>query len=119
MYTTTCSECGKIFDCNGNVNGNLANAVGRDSGQSCYACALQSLTAGRAPEEGDFNSARLISGEISDEELGWLMEDLRAVEQGRSIVEPYEDENEYIDLCSQCGCEISNCYCDDENEDMD
>jgi len=38
------------------------------------------------------------------------MEDLRAVETGQSIKEHfYEEEN--LDLCSKCGCEIWSCYC--------
>lgn len=38
------------------------------------------FTGGRAPEEGDFNSARLTSGEISDKELRWLQADLESVD---------------------------------------
>jgi hypothetical protein len=116
MYVVKCSACGKNFDFNPKVNSNLANAVGRDSEKSCYSCTLASLTGGRAPEEGDFNSASLISGEISDKELGWLMEDLRAVETGRSVREPYEEADEetssiWDDRCPKCDEYLDVCEC--------
>lgn len=136
MKIVTCSICNKNFDFNPKVDSNIASAVGRDSEKSCYSCALASLTGGRAPEEGDFNSASLISGEISDKELNWLMEDLRAAESGESIREPYEDAYEdaysvqddycpkcyeslyvcecgYVQRCSHCYEPKSECICDE------
>jgi hypothetical protein len=75
---------------------------------------LNEFIGGRPPEEGDFNSAYLTSGEISDKELKWLKEDLRAVEQGRSIREVPEVE-ESIDWCDVCGS--GRCYCYDHQDD--
>ena len=87
MYTTTCSACGKTFE-------RLYEKRARDI---CYGCALKELCGNLPPEEGDFNSARIISGEMTEQEEKWLQEDLEAVESGRSIREPYEDEHERED----------------------
>lgn len=116
MYTTTCTQCQRQFERNEKVSGTMAEALGRNSRSICYGCALMEFTGGRTPEEGDFNSARLVSGEISDNELRWLMEDLRAVEQGRSMVEYPDDEKECIDWCDICG---STCYCNEAPENSD
>jgi hypothetical protein len=93
MSSQRCSVCGKSFQKNesGQV-ANLANVLGRDASQQlCYNCALEKVTGGSCPEEGDFNTARLISGEMTDQERKWLMEDLRAVEC------PSEDDDDYDD----------------------
>ena len=83
MSDQKCSECGKFFVQNGS------------SERLCYNCALQKVTGGSCPEEGDFNTASLISGEMTDQERKWLQEDLRAVETG----------------CSSCGSD--DCQEDD------
>jgi hypothetical protein len=116
MYSLKCSVCDINFDFNPKVNSNLASAVGRDSDKSCYSCTLNRLTGGRFPEEGDFNSARLISGEISDRELSWLMAELRAVETGSSVYEPYEEADEethniWDDYCPKCYESLQACEC--------
>ncbi|HEY4489922.1 MAG TPA: hypothetical protein VJC12_01550 [Candidatus Paceibacterota bacterium] len=105
MSIETCRKCGKTFERN--------SQFGPTDSPICYSCTLNEFTGGRAPEEGDFNSASLTSGEISDKELKWLQEDLRAVEQGRSIRE-VPDEEEHLDWCDICG---STCYCYDTQED--
>ncbi len=99
-----CGVCGEKFKKNTEV-------ISRKGSDICYACALGALTKGRCPEEGDFNSARLISREVSDEELEWLTEDLRSVEEGRSIRESYDSTGEeHVEpWCDICGTE---CYCD-------
>ena len=119
MQTQTCGTCGKSFERNEKVGSNLAEALGRNSRSICYACALDEITRGRAPEEGDFNSALLISGEISDKDLRWLMEDLQAVEQGRSVRERFEpDDEEDADWCHVCMTYIRFCTCGlDEDEE--
>lgn len=109
-----CTVCQKTFEQNQNVIGTTTSlAVGRDpENERCYGCVLDSLTGGRPPEEGDFNSARLASGEMSDKEWRWLQEDLRAVETGRSIREV--EEAGYIDdWCDVCG---SICWCHEEDD---
>jgi hypothetical protein len=111
----TCSVCGKSYEKNSNVNSTMAAAVGRDSSHICYACALERITGGHAPEEGDFNSAHLISGEISDTDLGYLMEDLRYVEEGGGKLRmDYDDESE---SCPICGGDTKWCDCADRYGD--
>lgn len=116
MRQQTCSVCRRSFEKNDKVNDTLAEAVGRDSRSICYGCALKEVTGGNPPEEGDFNSAHLISGEISDMNLKYLMEDLRNVELGRSTFEPYyEDSDEdWIDpaWCYHCNKDTAFCVCD-------
>ena len=84
--TVTCEKCGKQYQKNDKI------AQGREP--ICYSCALKGLTVNGGPEEGDFNTASLISGQMSDQEYGWLQEDLKAVESGRSSFEPYEDNDD-------------------------
>ena len=116
MDFVTCSSCGKEFNFNPNVDSNLANAVGRGFNKTCYNCTLAHLTGGRVPEESDFTSAFLISGEISDQELKSLMDDLQAIEVGRSIQETYKEEDEDInsmwdDYCPKCYESLMACEC--------
>jgi len=53
------------------------------------------------PEEGDFNSAGIVSGEISDKELGWLQEELESVDHSREesfqsrLCEDYDDSDKW------------------------
>ena len=115
MRTTTCEVCGKQYERNDKVNSTLAEATGKNSRSICYACALEEITHGHAPEEGDFNSAHLISGEISNTDLGYLMEDLRNVELGRSTFEPYEEDSDenWVDpaWCYTCNKDTAFCTC--------
>ncbi len=108
-----CSVCGKQFERNEKVNTATAEALGRNSRSICYACALEGITKGRAPEEGDFNSAHLISGEMSDRDLGYLLDDLRNVELGRSTFEPSEVDENWIDpaWCYECNKDTAFCGC--------
>ncbi len=104
MRTSTCGTCGKSGKSFETINPApvlRAALGGTDENQICYGCALECITGDRAPEEGDFNSARIISGEMSEQEWRWLKEDLEAAEQGRSIREyeppEYEPLEEYND----------------------
>ncbi len=123
-HECTCTSCGKKFDQNSELQ-HLRSALATSSGAVCYGCALAEITKGRAPEEGDFNTARIVSGEMTDKEARWLQEDLRAVEEGRSIREPYYDEAEedYVDpaWCYQCNRDIAfcKCICHECGEDID
>ena len=123
MTEQKCSKCEKIFEQN-ESNGItcLAMAVGRDpEKQLCYSCALDKVTGNSAPEEADFNSARLISGEMTDETWELLHEDMRAREEGRSSREPYGG----CDICEQsvCECDGLNWHrcelCDQYDEDCE
>ncbi len=101
MVKRKCSKCGKVYEQNKSEKfRRWAGAVGGDEDVSlCYDCALQKVTNGTPPEEGDFNSARLISGEMSDQELEWLLQDLRGESDGG------------------CGRSMSHAYDPDEDED--
>ncbi|MBN1169383.1 hypothetical protein JXA63_05870 [Candidatus Woesebacteria bacterium] len=46
----------------------------------CYNCALDSITHGMPPEEGDFNTASIVSGTLTEEEMEHLRKDLESVE---------------------------------------
>jgi hypothetical protein len=70
----TCENCGKCFKSQ------------KDS-VSCFSCALARLAVNGCPEEGDFNSALIISGEMTDDEARWLREDLESVDH------PQEDDD--------------------------
>lgn len=65
----TCSKCGKTFRTNNNS-------------EKCYNCTLDGITGGYAPEEGDYNSAKIMSGEITEQEFRRLQQELGAVELG-------------------------------------
>ncbi len=84
MDTVTCSVCSKHFE----------RLYEKRTCDICYECALKKLCGNFAPEEGDFNSARIVSGEMTEQEEKWLQEDLRAVETGRSIREPYSNDED-------------------------
>jgi|GEM_PF-1694127 len=89
--------------------------VGGNSRSICYDCALEEITGGHAPEEGDFNSAKLISGEISNIDLEYLMKNLRSVELGQSASEPYYEESsedwEDPAWCYTCNKDTAFCMC--------
>lgn len=70
----------------------------------CYGCALESLIGNGCPEEGDCNSALLISGEMTDQEARWLQEDLESIDHSgaeqawRNIVEDdFDPDDRYND----------------------
>lgn len=91
MYTVICRECSITFE-------SLHDKAERSI---CYECALKILCGNSAPEEGDFNSAMINSGEMTEQEAKWLQEDLEAVESGRPIREVFReektDEEEYLE----------------------
>lgn len=74
----TCSKCGKEF-------------ITSNSGKICYDCTLESLVQGQSPEEGDFNTARIVSGEMSEDERRLLQEDLRSVDWAACQPDPEDD----------------------------
>ena len=87
MYITTCKVCSDIFEVSD-------EKVGRGI---CYKCTLKDLCGNHAPEEGDFNSAMIISGEMTEQDAQLLQEDLRAAETGQSFrgLDFEEDEDPY------------------------
>jgi len=100
MEKKTCTCCGNEFQT-------------RNESDLCYSCTLQSLTGGRAPEEGDFNTAKIQSGTMTDEEIGYLQKDLESVEEGRSFREIDVDFEEWDDpaWCYKCKKDIAFCDC--------
>lgn len=69
-YDRVCSKCGKSFK---TCYEKLEHPI-------CYDCALMEVTRGNPPEEGDFTTARIRSGEMTDEEASWLRQDLLSVD---------------------------------------
>jgi len=65
---SVCKTCGKTF------------LTVRQGSDECYHCALTRITHNQCPEEGDFNTALLISGEMTEEEAYLLQKDLESVE---------------------------------------
>ena len=82
----TCTTCGKRFQSQ------------KVNSTTCYGCALTRLIGNGAPEDGDINSALLISGEISDQNARQLQEDLESIDHSGAeaawgrMVEEYNDE---------------------------
>ena len=72
MYKRTCKSCSREFK------------TQKAEAKICYGCALEQITGGQAPEEGDINSALLISGEMSDKEARWLQEYLESVDHAKA-----------------------------------
>ncbi|MDR3547734.1 MAG: hypothetical protein P4M11_05630 [Candidatus Pacebacteria bacterium] len=113
-----CTDCQKTFEQNQTPKlTELALAVGRDTERPvCYACALEQLIGRRAPEEGDFNSAHLISGEMSDKEWRWFQEDMGMVKAEwrpePAFGEDYEDDSEFV--CRTCGHFTDMCSCEED-----
>jgi len=66
MVEKVCSKCKGTFQ------------TSNDS-ELCYNCTLADVAGDLAPEEGDFNTASILSGTMTAEERRWLQEDLEAV----------------------------------------
>jgi hypothetical protein len=81
FVTKVCTGCGKEFH------------TSNDS-DKCYNCTLDEITHGNPPEEGDFNTAGIVSGTLSVQERRNLQSDLESVELGRTTEEEYGDEEE-------------------------
>ena len=64
----------------------------RNDSDLCYGCTLSDLTHGMSPEEGDFNTAKIQSGTMTDEEWRLLQRDLWQAETGISLPEPEDIE---------------------------
>jgi len=87
---TKCKSCGKEF-----VKNVEETSKSSDRSQDiCYDCALESLTKGRPPEEGDFNTAMITSGEMSEDESRLLQEELRKVDWAACQPDPEDDPDD-------------------------
>ncbi|MDP2655848.1 MAG: hypothetical protein Q8P17_05050 [bacterium] len=84
MYITTCKTCSDIFEVS---DEKVERGI-------CYNCTLKELCGDRTPEEGDFNSAMIISGDMSEQQWKLLKADLESVESGRSIYESCREEDD-------------------------
>lgn len=79
MFTRTCSVCSRTFE------------TKKSEATTCYDCCLERLTGDRAPEEGDFNTARISSGQMTEQQERWLREDLESVDHSGEQ-EMYDEE---------------------------
>jgi hypothetical protein len=102
MFDRTCGTCGKNFKSQ------------RKDSDTCYGCALGHITGEHPPEEGDFNTALIASGEMSDATARQLQEDLESVDHSREeefehrLREDYYDEDDrwgYLEEDEECSDE--------------
>jgi len=84
MFDRTCGTCDKNFKSQ------------RKDGNTCFGCALERITNGQPPEEGDFNTALIVSGEMSDRNARQLQEELEAIDHC-GAAESYEEDLVYHD----------------------
>lgn len=84
VVTKVCTGCGKEFRTSNDSN-------------HCYDCCLNDIAHGTAPEEGDFNTARIVSGTLSTQERRYLQSDLEQVECGMTTEEEWGVEEEPYD----------------------
>lgn len=85
MFNRVCDVCGEDFKSQ------------RSNSTTCYGCALERITGGLPPEEGDFNTALLSSGQMSDEDARHLQDDLESVDHSREEKFQSEMMKEYGD----------------------
>lgn len=97
MQTLTCTTCSNDFQALENEMTLLKDALGAVSEPECYNCALKRITGGSAPEEGDFNSARIVSGEMSETEWRLLQAELRDVDHAGKEDDYWDDCRDYDD----------------------
>jgi hypothetical protein len=90
MYARICRKCEQRFE---TQRENTDDAI-------CYRCALDRVSGNFPPEEGEFNTARIISGEMTEQEAQWLQEDLESVDHSREevawrrMVDEYDEEDQ-------------------------
>jgi hypothetical protein len=80
VFVTKVCACGKEFKTS---NGST----------KCYDCTLEDITHGNPPEEGDFNTAGIVSGTLTSQERSNLQSDLESIDNSRTTEEEYEDED--------------------------
>lgn len=86
MYKRVCGTCKKEFE-----------SYNEDA-EICYGCALERITGGHAPEEGDFNTAAIVSGKWSPKEWREFQDDMNSIDHSREekfqrrFQESFEDE---------------------------
>ena len=84
--------------------------------QQTFSEILDGITRGAPPEEGDFNTALILSGRMTAQERRWLQEDLESVEPydpsddwGEEPYDEWEEGDPY--LCTGCGEDVASCTC--------
>lgn len=100
MNETVCPKCGKKFE----------STISPEEKPKCYDCILMDISNG-CPEEGDMNTARILSGTLSPEEKNDLMESFAAVEEGRSGTSVWDEAYTEEDRCPGCGEYGGFCRC--------
>lgn len=98
--------CGKEFDTH-------------NDSDYCYDCIWQQIARGAAPEEGDLNSALIVSGAMTAQQSADLQQDLLAVEMGTSSEGLGWDDSEWPshreyagEECPDCGYDEYDCICE-------
>jgi len=104
MFNRVCTKCVKKF------------FSSRSDANICYGCALKDFAGKNAPEEGDFNSAALISGEMSEKEWRLFQRELESVDHSdaasryeRQVVDYFHQ----MGLCPECERPLRECRCED------
>jgi hypothetical protein len=87
-----CGGCDKSFETHNNSN-------------TCFDCTLTRITGGKAPKEGDFNTASILSGRLSPKEDESLRRELMHVE----CANPDEGESDYCGICENDPCSCHDC----------
>jgi len=102
MFTKTCAVCNQSFE------------TYKEDATTCYSCHLKSLSGGGCPEEGDFNTATILSGRPSPQEEGQLWQELAKIDHSDAPDRfTRNDDGEYTH-CLRCGAPSDiNCDCYD------
>jgi hypothetical protein len=108
LFDRVCTKCEKSFKSN------------RDDATTCYGCALKDFAGRNAPEEGDFNSAALTSGEMSEKEWQLFQQELESIDHSDAASRYEEQVKDYyyqMGICRTCERPLPRCYCYDEPDD--
>ncbi len=76
--------CGKTFKTSNNS-------------EKCYDCTLKDFTNSNPPEEGDFYTAGIVSGTLTDQERYDMQQDLERIELGRTTQEEEDEDPDDFD----------------------
>jgi len=106
MKKRNCSKCEKLF----------SSSKPQTEDLLCFRCAVKHFTKGLFSEEGDLNTAKIISGTLTSDEERWLKEDLRAVEgpidPALDFYNEHAPDHWYEVKCLECGYLQEYCICD-------
>jgi len=101
MFTKTCTVCNQSFETH------------KNEADTCYSCHLTRLRDGGCPEEGDFNTATILSGRLSPQEEREFWQELSQIDHS-DVPDRFtrNDDGEYTH-CLRCGAPpYVDCDCD-------